>query len=208
MPVSPMTRITTYFLALSLIAVTLVATGAHAQRGARTAPRTLDQLTREAATIVRGSVVSAKVEPHPQFSNLTTVLVTLQVQETLKGTPAKTLQFRQYIWDIRDRLDAARYHKRGEVLLMLGPVSQYGLRSPVGLEQGRFVITRDSAGNATAVNGAGNVGLLATSESQLQKSGVKLSARTSALIRTQPKGPIALTDLEEAIRNFAAGGAQ
>jgi hypothetical protein len=203
-----MTRITTYFLALSLIAVTLVATGAHAQRGARTAPRTLDQLTREAATIVRGSVVSAKVEPHPQFSNLTTVLVTLQVQETLKGTPAKTLQFRQYIWDIRDRLDAARYHKRGEVLLMLGPVSQYGLRSPVGLEQGRFVITRDSAGNATAVNGAGNVGLLATSESQLQKSGVKLSARTSALIRTQPKGRIALTDLEEAIRNFAAGGAQ
>jgi hypothetical protein len=58
------------------------------------------------------------------------------------------------------------------------------------------------------VNGAGNVGLLATSESQLQKSGVKLSARTSALIRTQPKGRIALTDLEEAIRNFAAGGAQ
>lgn len=137
-----------------------------AQRGALTAPRSLPQLTQEAERIVHGYVVSARVEPHPQFKNLTTVVITMKVAETLKGAPAQTLQFRQFVWDIRDKLDAARYGKGQELLLMLGPVSPYGLTSPVGLEQGRFVITRDRAGNAQAANGRGNLGLFENAEAQ------------------------------------------
>src|SRR5881227_3939403 len=86
-----------------------------AQRGALTSPRGLDQLSEEAALIVHGSVISAKVEPHPQFRNLITVLVTMNVDETLKGKPAKTIQFRQYIWDLRDQIDAAQYSKGEEL---------------------------------------------------------------------------------------------
>jgi hypothetical protein len=168
-----------------------------------TSPQSIDQLSQEAALIVHGYVVSAKVEPHPQLHNLMTVLVTMNVQETLKGTAQKSIQFRQYIWDMRDQLDAAQYGKNEELLLLLGPVSQYGLRSPVGLEQGRFRITRDPSGNANAVNGRGNRNLFDTTAQRAAARGIKLSARTTALLRHPAPGPVSLADLEDTIRGFS-----
>lgn len=180
----------------------LAASVASAQRGALVAPRSIDQLTQEAAVIVRGRVVSAKVEPHPTLRNLTTVLVTMNVEETLKGTSSKSLQFRQYIWDIRDQLDAARYAKGEELLLMLGPVSQYGLTSPVGLQQGRFRIVRNAT-QSTAVNGNGNLRLFEATQERAQGRGIKLSPRVATLARQHHAGPVPLADLEDAIRTFA-----
>jgi hypothetical protein len=173
---------------------------AFAQRGALTSARGLDQLTQEAATIVQGYVTSAKVEPHPQFKNLMTVLVSLRVVETLKGTPQRSIQFRQYIWDLRDQLDAAGYTKGKEFLLMLGPVSAVGLTSPVGLEQGRFTISRDASGNLVAQNGRGNLRLL---EPSTGRKGVKLSPRLGKLAQEHRAGPLPLSDLKDAIRSFA-----
>jgi hypothetical protein len=174
-----------------------------AQRGAVIAPESIDQLTQDATLIVHGNVTSAKVEPHPQFGNLMTVLVTMNVGETLKGTSQKSIQFRQYIWDIRDQLDSAQYAKNEELLLMLGPVSQYGLRSPVGLDQGRFRITRDSQGQAVAANGRGNLRLFEATEQRAQARGIKLSARVTALSRQRSTAPVPLSDLKDAIRSFA-----
>lgn len=174
-----------------------------AQRGAVTVPRTVDQLSQQAAVIVRGHVTSAKVEPHPQLTNLMTVVVSFRVDETLKGTPRKSFQFRQYIWDIRDQVDAARYAKGEELLLMLGPVSQYGMTSPVGLEQGRFRVVRDSKGQGVAVNGRGNVGLFQSTEQRAQAQGLKLSSRQTQLVRRTKPGPVPLADLEDVIRTFA-----
>ena len=58
---------------------TLTSTSAiFAQRGALTAPESIDQLSEEATLIVHGHVTSAKVEPHPQLSNLMTVVVTVE----------------------------------------------------------------------------------------------------------------------------------
>lgn len=176
---------------------------AQAQRGAQTRPRALDQLAQEAALIVRGHVVSARVEPHPQLRNLMTVVVSLSVQETLKGAPQKEIHFRQYIWDIRDQLDAARYRKGEDLILMLGPVSEYGLTSPVGLEQGRFRIQTDSRGQAVAVNGRGNAGLFESTEGRARAQGLTLSPRTAALIRQTHPGPLRVADLEDAIRTFS-----
>lgn len=153
--------------------------------------------------IVHASVKSAKVEPHPKFSNLMTVLVTLDVQETLKGPAQKSLLFRQYVWDFRDQRNAAGYRKGEELLLMLGPVSQYGLSSPAGLEQGRFRIVRDSAGQVTAVNGRGNAGLFQHTAERAQARGITLSQRQATLVRQQQPGPLALSDLKDAIRTFA-----
>jgi hypothetical protein len=199
---SPMKRIAISLSCLLVAFVSLVPSAAYAQRGARTAPRSLDRLSQEADLIVRGSVVSARVEPHPQFKNLSTVVVSFAVDETLKGAAKKTIEFRQFIWDIRDKLDSARYAKGSEMLLMLGPVSAYGLRSPVGLEQGRFRILRDSAGKVTALNGTGNLGLLNIPQSKVQ-SKAAVSSRTAALVRQKPQGALPLADLEEAIRTFA-----
>jgi hypothetical protein len=197
-----MKRIAISLSCLLVAFVSLVPSAAYAQRGARTAPRSLDRLSQEADLIVRGSVVSARVEPHPQFKNLSTVVVSFAVDETLKGPAKKTIEFRQFIWDIRDKLDSASYAKGSQMLLMLGPVSAYGLRSPVGLEQGRFRILRDSAGKLTALNGTGNLGLLNIPQSQVQ-SKAAVSSRTAALVRQKPQGALPLADLEEAIRAFA-----
>src|SRR5690242_10248106 len=70
---------------------------AHAQMGARTVGRGLEQLTQEAGTIVHGGIISTKVEPQPQLHNLMTLVVTMNVKDTYKGAPAKTLTFRQYV---------------------------------------------------------------------------------------------------------------
>jgi hypothetical protein len=181
----------------------VTATAAYSQRGALTTPRALDELAQEADLIVHGRITSAKVEPHPQFKNLMTVLVSMNVEETLKGSTPKSFQFRQYIWDIRDQLDSARYAKGQDLLLMLGPVSKYGLTSPVGLEQGRFRISRDSTGREVAINGSGNLRLFDSTEQRARARGIELSARTLVLSRQNQAGPLALSDLEEAVRTFA-----
>jgi hypothetical protein len=187
----------------ALAAVAWFSSYAYAQRGALTVSRGLDQLSEDADVIVRGHVASAKVEPHPQLKNLMTVVISFTVQDTLKGRPQKSIEFRQYIWDLRDQLDAARYLKGEELLLMLGPVSSYGLRSPVGLDQGRFRITRDQQGQALALNGRGNVGLFQSVEQRAQTRGLKLSTRQIGLVRQPQPGPVPLADLEDAIRTFA-----
>jgi hypothetical protein len=188
---------------LGLLLALTVTSNALAQRGALTTPRSIDQLTQEATLIVHGQVTSVKVEPHPQLSNLMTVLVTLKVEETLKGTRQKSIQFRQYIWDMRDQIDAARYAKNEDLLLLLGPVSQYGLRSPVGLEQGRFRITQDNQGQTMATNGAGNLHLFEATEQRAQVRRLKLSTRVTALAKANAQGPVPLSDLEDAIRTFS-----
>ena len=85
---------------------------------------------------MRGTVLSARVEKHPELDNLDTLVMTLRVRETLKGGAQGTYTFRQYIWDLRDCRDARVTARGRNVLLMNGP-SRYGLTSPAGIEQGR-----------------------------------------------------------------------
>jgi hypothetical protein len=189
------------------IAVLLVALGAiplGAQRGALVEPRNLGELVAQSETIVRGYVVSAKVQPHPELSNLSTVVVTLRVAETLKGESRETLTFRQFIWDIRDRMDAARYRKGQYLLLLMNPTTRYGLTSPAGLEQGRFRISRDAAGREVASNGYGNAGLFRDLSAQLKRKRVGVAPHLAALIEQHRAGPIALDDLRELTRQLNA----
>ena len=173
-------------------------------QGASTVGRNLAELTGEADLIVQGHVISARVEPHPQFQNLMTVVVSVQVSDSLKGTAPKVLQFRQYIWDIRDRATKAGYAKGEELLLLLGPESRYGLRSPAGLEQGMFRITQDASGNVFAVNGRGNAALFAGIEQTASQQGTQFSARQSNVVRVPASGKLSLADLKDVIRTLAA----
>lgn len=77
-------------------------------------------------------MLSVAFEPHPEFSNLQTVVVTLAISETLKGQPGSTLQFRQLNLDARDIANTP-YHKADELLLFLNPVSSYGSFQIIGL---------------------------------------------------------------------------
>jgi hypothetical protein len=180
---------------------------AYAQHSALAAQRSLDVLADRAETIVRGHVTGAKLEPHPQLNNLMTLAVTMQVDSVLKGSARKTFTFRQYVWDVRSQYTNS-YKKGQEVLLLLNKTSQYGLTSPAGMDQGKFDITRTPDGKATAVNGMNNVGLFkGVSQSAAQK-GMTLSARTKALVQGPQSGPVALSDLEEAIRTLGKNSAR
>jgi hypothetical protein len=190
--------------ALLVLAACIAAAPAFAQRGAMTVPRNLDQLTDRASDIVRGTVVSARVEKHPELSNLDTVVVTLRVRDTLKGHAAGTYTFRQYIWDVRDRGDAAGYRKGQDLLLLMIAPSRYGLSSPAGLDQGRFRIERDKSGREIAVNGTGNIRLFDGLRAAVDKQGISLSAGQSSLISKHRQGPIALDDLMALVRSFAS----
>lgn len=179
----------------------LAAAPALAQRGAMVLPRNLGQLTARASDILRGTVVSARVEKHPEFANLDTVVVTLRVTETLKGGAAGTFTFRQYIWDIRDRWDAAGYRKGQDLLLLLNATTRYGFTSPVGIEQGRFRIEPDAKGGFTAMNGTANARLF-DGLAGVAKQGSALTPAGEALIAKHRKGPIELGQLEDLIRAF------
>src|SRR6266545_4839003 len=179
-----MVRSTTIVSAIGLCAsvlLLLASPDSHAQGTARTIPRALDQLTQESDLIVRGYVLSTRIEPHPQLTNLMTIVVSMNVVDTYKGKPRKSIVFRQYLWDLHAQFGATEYHKGQEVLLLLGPVSELGLTSPVGLEQGCFRVTRDVKGKAVALNGRGNLGLFDAVEQRAQARGLQLSPRTTAL---------------------------
>jgi hypothetical protein len=186
----------------------VAAAPALAVRGAITVSRNLDQLTTRASDIVRGTVVSAHVEKHPQLQNLDTVVVELKVSDTIKGPTQDTYVFRQYIWDFRDRKDSAGYAKGQEYVLLMNPPSRYGLTSPVGIEQGRFRIQRGAAGRATAVNGQGNAMLMQGLSAELARSGIALSAASSSLVVKHRQGPIAADDLVRLIRELLQKGSR
>jgi hypothetical protein len=188
---------------LILVAACTATTPAFAQHGAMTVPRNLDQLTDRAADIVRATVVSAHVEKHPELTNLDTVVVTLRVRETLKGDASGTFTFRQYIWDVRDRHDAAGYRKGQDLLLLMIAPSNHGLTSPAGMDQGRFRIERDRSGHEMAMNGAGNVKLFDGLAAEAQKEGVALTARQAGVVARHRKGPVELAELTAMIRDFA-----
>jgi hypothetical protein len=185
-----------------IVAACLLTTPALAQRGAITVPRNLEQLTQRASDIVRGTVVEARVEKHPELTNLNTIVVTLRVSETLKGDASGTFTFRQYIWDIRDSLDSAGYGKGQEVLLLMNAPTRYGLSSPAGMQQGRFHIERDSSGRKVAVNGMGNARLF-DGLGDAVKRGVPLTSQQSSLVAKHRGGPIEVGELTAMIRAFA-----
>lgn len=179
-----------------------------AQRGAVTLPSTLEQLTNESQLIVHGFVVSSKVEPHPKYQNLSTVVVEMKVVDVLKGSAPERFTYRQFIWDVRDRMDGAGYRKGQELVLLLNAASELGLRSPVGLEQGRFVVQKGQDGRVTAVNGNGNAFLFKDFSGALplevpavqKKSTVAIPSR----LRTAPRS-LTIDDLKQLVAAYEGG---
>lgn len=173
-----------------------------AQEEALRVHRDIADLTSEAAIIVHGTIVSSRVEAHPQYKNLNTVLVTMSVSDTLKGKTQSTLTFRQYVWDVRSLNANGGYHKGEELLLFLRPESQAGLTSPAGLQQGRFEISRDAKGQLVAMNAEHNAGLFTNMASKAKQNRAALPATSSKLAAMTP-GPVPLADLKQVVRAFA-----
>jgi len=181
----------------------LLPSAALSQGSATVARANLNYLVDNAQTIVCGNVVSTIVEPHPQFANLSTVLVTISVSKTFKGRVGTTFTFRQFLLEGKDTTGPGGYHKSEELLLFLNPTSLYGLTSPVGLEQGRFRVLRDNQGNRFALNGKGNIGLFTDVAATSSSRGVTFSPQAKAMLAT-PSGRVSLATLEQTIQALVA----
>lgn len=128
----------------------------------------LATMTAHAGTIVAGRIVALRSGSHPQYHNIGALYVTVQVSETLKGTPTDRMTFMQFAGRAdalgrSGRVSMAQtlpempaYRVGEEVVLFLYPASSAGFTSPVGGEQGKFVIQRPAGQPATVISDGGN----------------------------------------------------
>ena len=190
-----------FFLFLPVSAVPL-----SAQSTALTLPRNLVQLVDESDLIVQGQVTNVSLERHEQLANLMTVRVTLQVEDSLKGTAPAVYTFRQAVIDRRDQQQLLGYRAGQHVLLLLIRPSTYRLTSPAGMQQGRFALRTLPDQSLEAVNGFGNGGLFRGIETQLAARGVKVDSGVRAMISQAKPGPAPLKELKNLIRSVAVPG--
>jgi hypothetical protein len=188
---------------IGLVLVSLLVTSAYAQSNAITLPRNLADLVTESPTVVQGWITRVTLEPHDRLKNLLTVVVTVQLEDSLKGKATGTYTFRQAVIDARDQERRLGYRAGQHVLLLLIRPSEYGLASPAGMEQGRFRIEPGPDGKLTAVNGFGNVGLFRELPVGLQQNPA-LSVEARRMIAQPSPGPVGLDQLKAVIRTIAS----
>ena len=173
------------------------------QSSALTLPRNLVQLVDESDLIVQGRVTNVALERSEQLSNLMTVAVTVEVEESLKGTATSVHTFRQVAIDRRDQQQLLGYRPGQHVLLLLIRPSVYGLSSPAGMQQGRFLLRTLPDKSLEAVNGFSNGGLFRGIETQLEARGVLVQPEVRAMIGQTMPSPAPLKELKNLIRAIA-----
>lgn len=175
-----------------------------AQRGFLVRQVNLAEMETEAAIILQGRVTSVRVEPHPEFKNLRTAVITVQVQKVFKGEPVSTYTWREYLQDIRDNAKNLLYKPGQEYLLLMIQPSRYGLSSPAGHAQGVFRVRRDAQGNQFVVNGRNNLGLFKDMEVQAPKVKERLSAAARQMVSTHRQGALPMGSVLEVVKALSA----
>jgi hypothetical protein len=188
---------------IGLLLISLLVAATHAQTSAITLPRNLDELVTESSTVVQGTITRVTLEPHDRLKNLLTLVVTVQLEDTLKGGATKTYTFRQAVIDAREQERKFGYRAGQHVLLLLIKPSEYGLSSPAGMEQGRFRIEPGPNGKLIATNGLGNIGLFRNLPVELQQNS-SLTAEARQVMTKPSPGPVGLDQLKAVIRAIAS----
>lgn len=192
-------------LAVLVMLMLTAAPSLDAQGGYRVMHRNLAELVSDAGTIVHGRVLSVRIEPHPLYLGLKTAVVDLEIMELLKGQSSAPFSFRQYLLDDREAQEKLGYKVGQEVLLlMLRPHPQTGLSSPAGMEQGRFRITRDDAGNAFVANRVNNAGIFQGLDPAKDARLQSLSPQARAMLTQYRGGPIPYDQFKAVIQALVA----
>ncbi|HMI51155.1 MAG TPA: hypothetical protein VK525_06565 [Candidatus Saccharimonadales bacterium] len=180
---------------------------AFAQSSVVTVSRNLSQLVDESPVVMQGWVTAVTLQPHTTLRNLLTVVVTVQVEETLKGAQAGSYTFTQAVIDRRDAQQKMGYRVGQHLLLILIKPNVYGLSSTAGMEQGRFLITANRDGKKLAVNGVGNAGLFRGLDAQLKNKGLRIPAEAQSMLAAPTPGPVSLEQLKTVIRTISTSSA-
>lgn len=191
---------------LSLIAILgcRPAPSARAQMTPVAPPMNLARMVDESENVVLARVTAVRAEPHPQFQNLNTVVVSLEVIEPLKGSPGRELVFRQYVFDIFESKSTLGYRVGEEIVLLLRKPSAEGMTSPVGFEQGRFVLERDAAGNRTVRNSMDNAALFDGIDAASPGLRPRLTPALQVLVASHRSGSIAYDQFKSIVAALVA----
>jgi len=164
-------------------------------------PVNLAYLSQRADVIIRGQVTKVTYEPMPGYPNIPTAVVTISVQQSLRGAAAKTHTFREVLILQKPKTGKKAYTAGQKLFLFLPSPSEYGLSSPIGMGQGRFHIAQDSGGNTTVINEHGNVGLFSGVDEAVSRAGRRLTASQLRLTATK-RGPVALDEFVSLVKNL------
>jgi len=120
----------------------------------------LEQMTARAATIFSGRCIAVRTEADPALGH-DVIVARFKVRRAVKGASGPIVTVRMLTGDDAGGFaDLPRFQTGEEVVLFLYGESALGLRSPVGLGQGRFRVTPDKQGRQVATNDVGNRNLL------------------------------------------------
>jgi len=162
----------------------------------------LAYLAQRADVIVQGKVVDVVHEPLPGFPNISTVKVTMEVQDMVRGPSAtKNYTFREIVLGLRPKQGKKGYLPGQQLLLFLTSPSRYGLSSTVGIEKGRFHVHRDASDNLTVVNEEGNEGLFNSVEEAVTTTGRKLTAKQSRMVAAR-RGSAPMEDFMSLVKTL------
>jgi hypothetical protein len=166
-------------------------------------PVNLAYLVQRADIIVQGQVTSVRHENLPGYPNIPTVKVTLNVEGMMRGPAGRTYTFREIFLGLRSQEGKKNYQVGQHVFLFLPTPSQYGLSSPIGMEQGRFRIAHNPAGQATIMNELGNAGLFLNVAQTARNEGQKLTANQLRLAATE-RGPVQLDEFSSLVKSLTS----
>lgn len=122
------------------------------------------QLLRNADRALVGKCISVSTEIDKKLGKPVTI-ATFTVTQRIKGNIGNEVTIRQFGGKREGSfpllISGMPSYKEGEeVILFLYGVSQYGFSSPVGLLQGKFLVTKDkTTGKRVAINGIRNANL-------------------------------------------------
>ncbi len=161
----------------------------------------LAYLAQRADVIVQGRVSSVSHEHLPGYPNIPTVKVTLEVENMLRGPEAKSYTIRELFVGLRSKQGKSDYIVGQRLLLFLPLPSEYGLSSPIGMGQGRFLISANGGG--MIANEFGNAGLFQNVERDANAAGKRLTTSQSR-IAVVDSGPVALNEFVSLVRDLTS----
>ena len=160
---------TRYTILLSLL---VAATISFAQR---TVPLNLEQLVKSAGIIVDANVVKTQTGKDPD-SGLLVTWITLNVNENFYGAGNGQYTFKQYGGEADGIANypahLPRYTQGERAIFFLTAPSKIGMQSPVGMQQGKFMVAEETAGTLKVMNASKNSSLFKgiSSRKGLEKS--------------------------------------
>jgi hypothetical protein len=164
-------------------------------------PVNLAYLSQRADIIMQGRITKVSQEPMPGYPNIPTIAVTINVDQSLRGAAAKTYTFREALIGQRPKNAKRTYGVGQHLLIFLPSPSQYGLSSPIGMGQGRFLISQDSAGKTTVMNEYSNAGLFRDVDKAVSSAGKQLTASQRRLAASE-RGPVALDEFVSLVKSL------